>query len=532
VKNFFLTLFAIFFTFGLSPKSAFALDCTTAPTSSECVCIDSNNVVTSQPGTTDSACISTCTALQAPKYQYNKCVNGSRVGGPTTNIADITSCTTNSADFKCKCDVGQYSGADGIVPGVTTEAECRASCNTNWHGFISFECIASPQVNADFVCTCYYADYGGRVVAGPTSESACTAACPGASSSTYTHGVAPTNTLPEQTAAQKREIVIPILNVPIPGLNLAGSVTKEGGTVHSNLIGLYVQAAYRFMLIAGALMAVVMLMVGGLEYVIAGGSSKRIEKAKTRIKNATVGLILLFAAFDLAFLIDPGTVTFSSLDLNSIDAVELVRDSGDVDAPLATSSSGGTNVANVSMEGLRALGITCDGTGDITTVAKSFIGKVTYRFGGGHSSSQPPYTLDDRMCENRACKEFCPTGTACLDCSAFVAAAAECAGLTKISGGTATVLQDKPFVASCTSTSVTTVDGKVIVLEPGDLLGFRSGDFKKEPKNGHIVMYIGPGQIIHSASKRSPGGNAVTTESLSWLCKSYAGALRVIDRNP
>jgi 3D (Asp-Asp-Asp) domain-containing protein len=68
-------------------------------------------------------------------------------------------------------------------------------------------------------------------------------------------------------------------------------------------------------------MAVVMLMVGGLEYVISGGSSKRVEKAKSRIKNAVIGLVLLFAAFDLAFLINPGTVMFKSLVVESVPQV-------------------------------------------------------------------------------------------------------------------------------------------------------------------------------------------------------------------
>jgi hypothetical protein len=100
--------------------------------------------------------------------------------------------------------------------------------------------------------------------------------------------------------------------------------------VGSNLLGLYLAAAYRFLLIAGATIAVVMLMVGGLEYVISGGSSKRVEKAKHRIRGAIVGLILLFAAYDLAFLISPQTVMFQSLDLANVDAIYLnVPEEGD-----------------------------------------------------------------------------------------------------------------------------------------------------------------------------------------------------------
>jgi 3D (Asp-Asp-Asp) domain-containing protein len=158
----------------------------------------------------------------------------------------------------------------------------------------------------------------------------------------------------EQFVTAPREIVIPILNVPIPGLDLAGSVTKSDGTVRSNLIGLYVQAAYRFLLVAGTLMAVTMLMVGGLEYVMSGGSSKRVDKAKTRIKNAVIGLVLLFAAFDLAFLIDPGTVLFKSLVVESVPQM-----ASDVRSSFMLAESqvtGGASAKSTDLERFKAMG--------------------------------------------------------------------------------------------------------------------------------------------------------------------------------
>jgi 3D (Asp-Asp-Asp) domain-containing protein len=99
-------------------------------------------------------------------------------------------------------------------------------------------------------------------------------------------------------------------------------------------------------------MAVVMLMVGGLEYVISGGSSKRVDKAKTRIKNAVIGLVLLFAAFDLAFLIDPGTVMFKSLVVESVPQIANEARSAFM---LAEASSGGSSAKSSDLERFKAM---------------------------------------------------------------------------------------------------------------------------------------------------------------------------------
>lgn len=128
---------------------------------------------------------------------------------------------------------------------------------------------------------------------------------------------------PVGTLVPKKEPIIPNLNVKIPGLDFSKSLFQDPltGNLTTNLLALYIQAVYRFLLVAMSIIAVVMLMLGGLEYTISGGSAKRVEKAKTRIRNAVVGLILLFAAYDIAFLLDPRTVMFSALQIPIIQGL-------------------------------------------------------------------------------------------------------------------------------------------------------------------------------------------------------------------
>jgi hypothetical protein len=268
------------------PKLSFAaLDCTNNPDSNECMCfLDTGgqpagpeDIITT---TTDTAidCEADCDNLNGVSYQFNECIGTELSLGANTALENRTTysvCTTNPADFRCMCRAS-IASQDVRLFGPLTEDACQTTCGVG--GLISFKCIAAPS-------------------APPLAE----------------------------PIAPKRDPVIPILNVPIPGLDFANSLFQntETGTVTSNFLGLYIQAVYRFLLVAMSLIAVVMLMIGGLEYTISGGSAKRVEKAKTRIKNAVIGLILLFAAYDIAFLLDPATVTFGPLSLIDIRGVSL-----------------------------------------------------------------------------------------------------------------------------------------------------------------------------------------------------------------
>ena len=83
------------------------------------------------------------------------------------------------------------------------------------------------------------------------------------------------------------------LNVPI------GSVTEVQSFAS------YISIVYTWLLPAGVLVAVVMMMLGGLQYVMSRGKEKYISKGKERITNAITGIILLLCVFVLLNLIDP-----------------------------------------------------------------------------------------------------------------------------------------------------------------------------------------------------------------------------------
>lgn len=123
---------------------------------------------------------------------------------------------------------------------------------------------------------------------------------------------------------EARPAVIPNLNVPIPGLDFGDTVTYDAeGNLQANFLAKYIDALYRFLIVAMAIVAIVMMMIGGLQYILARGHADAVKKAKERMANSVIGIIILLAAYDIAFLINPDTVRFEALSIKTIQYEEV-----------------------------------------------------------------------------------------------------------------------------------------------------------------------------------------------------------------
>lgn len=134
---------------------------------------------------------------------------------------------------------------------------------------------------------------------------------------------------PPSTAEEKPSPVIPILNVDVGAVFTAPTIID--GKTQVNFFAVYLNAIYKLLMVAGSVIATVMIMVAGLQYTLARGNPKAITKAKDRIKNAVIGLVILMCAYTLAYLIDPSTTSFASLQIKSVDRVELYEPEEDFD---------------------------------------------------------------------------------------------------------------------------------------------------------------------------------------------------------
>ena len=102
-------------------------------------------------------------------------------------------------------------------------------------------------------------------------------------------------------------------------LNVAIGNVKEVANLPT-----YINDIYVWLLPAASLVAVVMMMIGGLQYVMSRGKSKYIEKAKTRITNAITGLVMLLSIFVLLNLIDPRLTALNALRIPMIKEVTIL----------------------------------------------------------------------------------------------------------------------------------------------------------------------------------------------------------------
>ncbi|TAK03990.1 hypothetical protein EPO34_02410 [Patescibacteria group bacterium] len=305
--------------------------------------------------------------------------------------------------------------------------------------------------------------------------------------------------------------VKPELSFDIPGLEFSDVLNKDG-KLTVNFLAEYITAVFRLVLGVSTTIAIVMIMVGGLQYVMAAGTGN-VKAAKERIRNSIIGLAILFSTFVILYTVNPQLTLFAALELEQIQTVKLVAESGD---------TGGGVTADPAA--LQAAGIECPqegGAGDIPIIAESFIGKVTYRFGG--KGKPPPYTFDTKVSKDgQAFSGFCPEGTVCLDCSGFVDLVYACAGLPpKLTSGSVKFANETLIDTSTCSDDggVETADGSTILV-PGDLIGFSKGE-NGQSASGHVWMYLGDGKLINSAGKREPPGKAVFTQSLTGVCKAY-----------
>lgn len=116
----------------------------------------------------------------------------------------------------------------------------------------------------------------------------------------------------------KNMVSQPTLQIRIPGLNITDGVKiieKDGGTyLQSTIFQQYLTAVYRYSIVAISILAVVMIMVAGIQWLTSGGSPDKIGAAKKRIGGAIIGMILSVGSYTILYTINPYLTGFSSLE--------------------------------------------------------------------------------------------------------------------------------------------------------------------------------------------------------------------------
>lgn len=99
---------------------------------------------------------------------------------------------------------------------------------------------------------------------------------------------------------------------------LLAPLPQGTATVQADATGFstYMTQLFWFLLSAAVILALVMIVIGGVEYVGSAGNTSLLGDAKGRILNALLGLLLAFSSWLILNLINPDLVDFGLPPVN------------------------------------------------------------------------------------------------------------------------------------------------------------------------------------------------------------------------
>ena len=84
----------------------------------------------------------------------------------------------------------------------------------------------------------------------------------------------------------------------------------------------YIKKLYQWSIYAISILAVVMMMVGGLQWMLAAGNKSKIDQAKSRISDSLMGLVLALASYLILFYINPDILTLKLPGIEKVLRIE------------------------------------------------------------------------------------------------------------------------------------------------------------------------------------------------------------------
>ncbi len=205
------------------------------------------------------------------------------------------------ASCTCFCETSGGAVEHGEVADI---GACQSSCDDFLGCYAEDQKSMYPNYNTqcwtEYECTSQPVEYSGGVLESDWDGQA--SFCPAGEGLCYSEPMPVT------------------LNVAI------GSVTQ------ANSLGDYINAVYSFLLIGASLLAVVFMMIGGIEYVLARGNLSKLGTAKAHFRQAVTGIVLLFGSYAIANIVDPHFVTFNRLQPPRIRTVVFLDESSTCEA--------------------------------------------------------------------------------------------------------------------------------------------------------------------------------------------------------
>ena len=184
-------------------------------------------------------------------------------------------------------------------------------------------CTENPDQHYD----CATIQPTGTVFSSVISKCSDLAQCTGPNDHSF---MTPTPPAAATTTPSEYPIIVPKLSIDIPTISMPdfAKVTQSNGYIYIPFISVYLVGAYKMGIGIAAILAVIMIMAGGIIWIAAAGDAGRIGQAKTMISGAVVGLVLTVGSYVALQTVNPNLVNFSALKIKTVsrDVEDITQD--------------------------------------------------------------------------------------------------------------------------------------------------------------------------------------------------------------
>ena len=105
----------------------------------------------------------------------------------------------------------------------------------------------------------------------------------------------------------------------------ANKIDKEKGIIKGTLLPDYIIAIYRYSIGIISILATVVMMIGGIIWMTAGGNGARVGEAKAWIGASLTGLVLAITSYTILSFVNPNLVKFKPLEMEIINPIKLAE---------------------------------------------------------------------------------------------------------------------------------------------------------------------------------------------------------------
>jgi len=151
----------------------------------------------------------------------------------------------------------------------------------------------------------------------------------------------------------------PSTRIRIPGVDFTKTsdipVTQEGAKkfIHVPYLGELMAALFRYGVAVAGIIATIMIIIAGVQRIMAGGNANQVTVSKRRLIQAVTGLIIAVSSYVILYTINPNLVEFKNIKVLYVD--EIVEPEFEIEH-LIGNTNFTTNIGRVDGDNIRGNG--------------------------------------------------------------------------------------------------------------------------------------------------------------------------------